>query len=280
MSTTSTEQAKPYSELITVTPDLAQQMLAKMAPNRQLRQPVVEAYKRDFLAGKWLIAESIKLDREGRLIDGHHRLQMCVQLDQPFETFVTYNLDPRAMEVIDTNAVRKTADVLKMSGHLNTTTLAATLRIGVLIENGLLTDTGGLKTGGGQYRQTHNEELDFLQRNPDLVEAVNGFTQAARKVKMATSSYTYGAWVLRRVDEAAFQEFSDAMVQKATEGIGDPRLTLLDYCDQMQRQALRMGVGEALYLLFTAWNTWRDGKTLRKLTPFIGENPRPIPEPR
>lgn len=281
MTTTSDRSVVPYSALERVTPDRATQLLATMSENRNLRQPVVDAYCRDLVAGRWLIAESIKLDRDGHLIDGQHRLSAIIQTGEAIDTFVTYNLDPAAKDVIDTNAVRKTGDVLRMAGYQNTTTLAATLRIGVLVELGMIRDSGGLKTGGGQYRQTHAQELAFLESYPEIATIVDTYTQAARKVKMATSSYTYGAWVLTRLDESAFEEFSSAMTQRATDGYGDARLALLDYCESAKDQGQRVGVGEALFALYTAWNAWRDDTTLRKISPFSNgkSSPRPIPVP-
>lgn len=61
-----------------ITPELAKKYLGGNEGNRKIRPQVVAAYMADMLNGNWNdspdIVTPIMISREGRLIDGQHRL--------------------------------------------------------------------------------------------------------------------------------------------------------------------------------------------------------------
>jgi len=118
------------SEVVTVTPELAEKWLGTMVVNRTLRNRVVDQYARDMKAGHWpyngaalLFAsegeipdyaapEGVKHIPEGSLLDGQHRLWACMQSGTSFVTRVEWGVDPAAWNTIDSGISRTPGDML------------------------------------------------------------------------------------------------------------------------------------------------------------------------
>src|SRR5688572_25165711 len=99
------------SEIITITPNMAEAMLGKNFKNRNVSKGLVQAYARDMLSEDWrFTGEAIKFDVTGKLIDGQHRLLACVKAGVNFRSLVLRGLEPEAQEVLDSGRVRTAGD--------------------------------------------------------------------------------------------------------------------------------------------------------------------------
>ena len=77
----------------TITPAVAEAMLktseALGAINRKLNNRHVELYANEIRSNRWkLNGDAIRLDADGRILDGQHRLHACVLAGIPFQTIV------------------------------------------------------------------------------------------------------------------------------------------------------------------------------------------------
>ena len=108
------------SKVITITPDMARDMLAKnMKNNRRLNHETVKRYARIMKAGGWnLTHQGIAFDDKGELIDGQHRLEALVAANVPVTMMVTYNVEHSDGEAftIDVGARRTTQNIIQISG--------------------------------------------------------------------------------------------------------------------------------------------------------------------
>jgi hypothetical protein len=112
----------PEVKVVNFTPALAEAILNNNRLNRPLREGRVEKYARDMAAGRWRMnAETIKLTREGDLLDGQHRMFAVIEAVNlmpkgkslpPIPMMVVEGLDAEVMPTIDTGAARTFADVL------------------------------------------------------------------------------------------------------------------------------------------------------------------------
>jgi hypothetical protein len=114
MATATLQYNKLKQVTETITPTKAKKILAETnVDNRSMRRTVVERYARDMANGNWrLTSDPIKFDADGRLIDGQHRLQACVEAGKSFKTAVAYGVEVIAKEAMDTGLRRTFADVL------------------------------------------------------------------------------------------------------------------------------------------------------------------------
>lgn len=135
MKTTTRKYARKrvHTEILTITPALAAEMLATMPEggNRRLRHSHAEMLAGLIKGGHWHLTHSgIAFDQAGRLIDGQHRLTGVVLAELPAEMMVTYGLPHEAMDGIDRGSGRAIHDVLHLAhGVAGGATLSAVLRV-------------------------------------------------------------------------------------------------------------------------------------------------------
>src|SRR4051812_16990783 len=103
---------------ILVTPEMAQRWLEANDNNRPLNQGYVDLLSRDMKAGRWKQThEGIAFDKNGRLLDGQHRLWAAFQAQVPVELLVCFDLLPDSVSVVNTGKSRNAADVMKLTGR-------------------------------------------------------------------------------------------------------------------------------------------------------------------
>lgn len=131
------------SSVITITPEAAGQWLARGGTNRRLKSHV-DKIRDDILAGRWFLnGQAIILDRDGRVLDGQHRLRACVMAGLPIESVVVFNADPAGFDTIDTGAARSAADLISIDGTKNAALVAAATRILTWYDNHYEGDLNG-----------------------------------------------------------------------------------------------------------------------------------------
>ena len=117
-------------QVFTITPGLAEKWLENNPANRGIRKFHAEAIARDMKAGRWQTnGDAIRLNGDGSLIDGQHRLLACVLSGVPFETVVISGLPSEVRATIDGNAKRTHGDRLAMLGVANANRVSATARM-------------------------------------------------------------------------------------------------------------------------------------------------------
>lgn len=103
-----------YTRVEEITPELAKDILAGNTRNRSISARLVESLLRDIKEGRWILThQGIGLASDGGLVDGQHRLTAIALSGETVRMNVTYNVDPKAFEVVDTNnRPRSQADIL------------------------------------------------------------------------------------------------------------------------------------------------------------------------
>lgn len=105
------------TEVVTITPEMAADMLTRNCSNRPLRRHVMEYYARQIRNGAWrLTHQGIAIDMDGNLVDGQHRLSAIVQAGIAVQMMVTTMGDfLSAMRVpVDLGLGRTFGDILAL----------------------------------------------------------------------------------------------------------------------------------------------------------------------
>jgi hypothetical protein len=170
----------PHTRTVLVTPELAQEWLAKNEGNRPLRQHVVQIYATDIAAGKWQMnGETIKLAASGRVLDGQHRLQAIVKTGASVEMLVVFGLPEDSFQTIDTGMRRTMAHILGFNGAQNCGVLASIGRwIAILGQ-------------GSEYTRTNVSSqtvLDMIQQHPLSQHYATKFSNAAVRALLPAAS--------------------------------------------------------------------------------------------
>lgn len=96
-----------------VTPQQALQMLQHNYGNRPLRKSFVDQYVDDILRGKWKLShQGIAISKEGRLLDGQHRLTAIVESGISIQMVIARNVDEASFFVMDRGKTRSLRDIL------------------------------------------------------------------------------------------------------------------------------------------------------------------------
>jgi hypothetical protein len=186
----------PHTQTVLVTPELAQEWLAKNEGNRPLRQNVVQLYATDIAAGKWQMnGETIKLAASGRVLDGQHRLQAIVKTGASVEMLVVFGLQEDSFQTIDTGMRRTMANILGFNGAQNCGVLASIGRWIAILGH------------GSEYTRSNVSSqtvLDMIQQHPLSQHyatkfsnsAIRSFLPAASGAVMTLAAEKYGQDVI------------------------------------------------------------------------------------
>jgi hypothetical protein len=165
---------------MTVTPAQAQDWLDKMPTQRRLRQNKVDQLIRLINEGRWqVLPHGIVIDKNGRLIDGQHRLTALVTTEKALPMRVTFNAEPSMFLQIDSSSTPKgIEDALKHEGVSSFTSMLLGTSIRMLFRIGR-----GLSPFQNIAMPSNEEAIEIFRANPRLVEAA----EMCQSVKVAPS---------------------------------------------------------------------------------------------
>ena len=270
-----------------ITPALAREWLERGGENRRLNQKRVGVLVAAIRRGEWrLTGDTIKLDQDGKVRDGQHRLAAIAEAGHTVETLVVRNVQEEAFEVMDTGKARSIPDILYLSGFKDTNVLAATVRNLVLWEQ-----TGRLivtTRESGEWL-TSPVYLDYLRKHADVIEGVK-VGELVRKFLVGGPGLWSALFVLfARVDKEKADDFAYKLANGEGLERGNPILVL--------RNRLLAGLSterayfttasnekEALAAaVIKAWNAFRKGEPITAWSQLhwynIGRRAEPFPRP-
>lgn len=250
-----------------VAPAQAQAWLDRGGHNRPPTKGRVGRYARIMARGEWqLNGEAIKLDREGRVIDGKHRLLACVESGATIRTLVIRGLDPEIFPVLDIGKARTPGDVMGIAGYQNRVAIASAAR-------GLITIEATGRYDPRLRRETeplvtHAALLHYVQEHPEVEEGVL-LANHLRGGHLSGGAGLLGTLcaLLLRVDRDAAAEFVEALTSGANLDADSPILRFRNRLISEQRMPNDQGSREHLLALgIKAWNFWRAGERIGQLT--------------
>lgn len=104
-----------YYQRITVNPSEAAAFLTSSERNRPLKTKRIAAIADDITANRWSESpQPIVFNKDGKLIDGQHRMAAIVKADKPVSLWACYGVEDDV--VIDRGVPRSTGDALFMRG--------------------------------------------------------------------------------------------------------------------------------------------------------------------
>jgi hypothetical protein len=155
---------KEQTTIVLITPNDAKRLLDNSkTKNRTVNKSNVLRYSNEMRQGKWkLNGESIKLDYDGNVIDGQHRLLAIINSNVSIETMVTTGLDPIVFGTLDTGKKRDGSDVLSIHDVKNSRLVASTIKMVKQLDKGIYGDRGS------SGRVLSNEDFPHIYFNdPD-----------------------------------------------------------------------------------------------------------------
>ena len=242
-------------EVKTITPEVAAIMLANNPSNRNIRKGHVADMARDMLAGAWQTnGDAIRLNGDGSLIDGQHRLSACVQSGVPFETVVITGLPSSVRDTVDGGAKRTHGDRLSMRGVANATSVSACARM-----------IGIIAYGNISLRFT-DRELDTIIRNVPQIHASVAHHNVFPGMGRILTGVHCIAYELGKGDDA--DAFSNVLKTGIPTYNGDAAHALRERIISNIGKPTAYDPGELLRATVTAWRHFSVGTPIKIIKPI------------
>jgi hypothetical protein len=246
------------SEIITVTPAIAESWLKKNTRNRRINDRTVRNYAEEMLSGAWKQnGASIQFDRSGKLLDGQHRLSAIVKTRTTHDMVVVSGLDPEVFDTIDLGKGRTTVDTLDVKNIANFPRVAKALPV-------ILAHVEGV-TRRPFLNIRPNHILATLKEYSDLPDALEELGSV--KPLLLQRSFFDGLYYLfRRSDATLALEYMEAL----RDGKG---VETMDCWHRLRERLMRNQIAathklsdvHTCALVIKAWNCARTGIDAKNL---------------
>lgn len=259
---------KPMVAFITITPPLAVQLLERNTDNRPIRAGLVEELVEILKEGRWRCThQGICFDRNGRLIDGQHRLEAIRVAGRAVVCMVTIGADPDDTNAIDVGRVRSTLDVARFSGiRTDHRTMSA------------VTFLYGESNGRNPRRISHEARILFYRKHREAFDFASGVLSGAQTRGLRQSPVVAAvAKAFYHVERKKLADFSEVY----SKGIVYDSKSLAAFRLREFCLATPISSGESRHDLFMralrAVELFAQGQEIAKLYP-ASVDPFPLPE--
>ena len=259
-------QGQVFHDIETMTPELAKSYLENAAVNRSLSEPAIKRYAAAMSKGQWSLSQPIIFDGYGRLIDGQHRLMAVIRSGQKVQFNVLRGV--ASIRHMDAGRARKPADVLKMSGYKNATTLAAVTRAVMISEADPTAHP--LPSGSKGSDITIDDIVERVEKDPALPVIAAQVAGRDRPLTRMLKSSAVAGWFIYLVskhmdDEDVLIDFLD-QAQGRVPGIPtNPAIVLYRTLNSERTDQRRLSKIERVALLVKAWNAFYETRPIKKL---------------
>lgn len=279
--------AKITAKVETITPEIAKTMLGENVNNRRISRDNVNLFAREIRNGEWRFnGEAIKFGKDGRLLDGQHRLLAVIAADKPLTTLVIRGLEDETQQTMDSGKTRTLGDVLTLRGEKNSTQLASLARAVYLADQ-----LGMEAAAQNDLKPTRGEIISFIDQTPQLADVLAAsrafrsqsgdmLTSSMSGDMLTSSMFASLWWTFAHIDTDAADRFFMSLASGANLQADDPILILRNTLMAQPHKAGRSTRDNRVRiaaLTIKAWNKWRKGKPLRQLKFSAGES---FPTPR
>jgi hypothetical protein len=277
---------EPVALLEVIDADLARMMLTMNRPheagvagtNRKVRQAQVDKIAGDILAGDWILNnQAIGIGSDDVLVDGQHRLLALLKAAETdpevtIESWVMWNLNPKAMTTVDIGKNRVGKDFLAMIGVANGSQIASALRLVYAYDTIQPYSYQAWKRA--QFSATKLQELAV--EHADLVN--NYYTGHGAARLLTPASVAAGLYLIRR-DRPDLVELLPRFLEplKTGENLvkGSPILALREWAKNALSQKRRRDGVTMLVLFLRAFNHWVEDNKIKSMRfsedePFAG----------
>lgn len=253
---------QPQIEIKTITPSEAAKILARNNNNRPIHKNHLDRLISSMKEGRFqLNGESIKLSKEGNLVDGQHRLTACVRSGVSFQSLVVTGIDDISFLTIDTGAKRTCSDALSRYGVTNYAAAAGCLRWIIAIENDKNTKTIAL--------DPDQAVIEFEKRD-SLPRSVTFGVSCRHLLTPTMGSAAHYLFSKKSQHEADrfFYDLSTGEFLSSSDPVFMLRNRLISMRIAKNKKTL-ISQPEIMSMVIRAWNARRQGRELKQLKGMV-----------
>lgn len=224
---------------------------------RKYRPTYADGLARDMSNEHWEFdGAPIKIDNEGNLFDGDHRMHAVIISGKPQLFLVIAGLPVAAYNTTDTGLARTYGDTLRRRGYQNVSQRTALVKLVGRWENGVSLDDTKRFTQP-ELDAIHDKHVDSISR------AVANAVSTARKTNLSGALVAFSWWVLTQIDNEQAYTFMVSLAEGENLRRGQPVYTLRE---RLRYDAeVRYTRNEYMSLVFSAWNAFREDREIQKV---------------
>lgn len=258
---------KTWNITAVITPAEAKAILLAMPTQRPLSRANVEYFQSVITSGRFKVThQGIAFDKDGRLIDGQHRLTACVEADAAIEIQVTFNLDAMLFDSMDRGRNRNMADDLIVGAVTSNRFDGFLLSAGAKIL--WLLDAGRVPWQSVSRREFSitqmREVLDQHCYLHDAVSFCGKYQHLLRGIGAGVTSAFYTRF--RETNYAKADLFMEQLVHGENLRLGDPVYALREYRRWSGNAHMKVNRAAMMIIIVRCWNAFVEGRQLSKVS--------------
>lgn len=271
---------KPTANFKLVTPEMAKQMLMYNTNNRSINNDNLNAIIAEIQRKNFKITgESIKIAKNGVLLDGQPRLEAIIKTSTPMTLLVVEDLDNDVFKYIDTGRTRKASDVLAIEKINHPTAIAGMARMIMNFKRGHYSHAAQKKTTASSKRTkiTNSDVSEFVQKNKTEIE--DSYTYGHNKNNRIISPVFLSSFhfLFHEINPIEADDFCHKCATGENLSNNSPILLLRQKLLLDIRNKSRMKPLEKMALICKAWNLYRKNDTVKVLKWDSIKEPFPKP---
>lgn len=271
--TTQTLQAVGVTATIaTVTPEMARLWIDTCMRNRKITKAHVDRLAADMRDGRWVLnGEPVQFDREGRLINGQHRLSAIVLSGVTVQMLVVTGVEPRAQDTIDIGAARSIGNILQLHGYPSAIELGALASADYRYSN-----APGIVWANTNMPSKATMLVNVERNSEQYQSALRAAKRASENINAHRIPYALLHVLAHRSGhDLAWGGFEDRLFSGVGLEEGDARLTFRNHLIRRPRSHGSWSQQHSLAIGIKAFNAYLQGKPIKLLRFYRDELPMP-----
>lgn len=192
------------------TPAMAEEFLRLNDKNRPVSALTVRKYANRMRAGWKNTGETIIVSKNGRLLNGQHRLEACLDSGCAFPVHIIFGIEDDAFAFMDIGRTRTCADIFAINGVENYTVMSAAALWLWRYEK------AGMGEPGSETRPTHDKLYEFYLEHEGLQDSYTPGTRFSANKVASPSLMTALHYICAQKNRAE----ADAFFKVLATGIG------------------------------------------------------------
>lgn len=262
-----------FSEVVDITPEMAEMLLSRNAQNRTVRQKIVDSIAQEIKEGRWALnGETLIVANDGSLNDGQHRCHAVVKAGRSIRSFVTFGVPRETRQTVDSEQNTRTpGDFVTMDGIADGNHVAAVA--GYLWQIDRFGEIPRTSHAPG-YRPTKQQVNEVVEtRLAEIREALSA-APSKGSAKVASRSVLAIAYLLiSKADPAAARNYIARVIDGADLSTKSPiyvvRERLID-----EKRKRSVWPHKQVELLLRGWLAHRGRKTGLSKLQYMGSWPK------
>jgi len=249
--------------LVDITPEVAESLLSKNSNNRTLSPSNVKFLTNEILNGNWQFdGQPIRIDYNGNLLDGQHRLNSIIKSGEIIKCFVIFGLRPETFKVMDTGKIRTASDVLSIEKISNSSYVATSLKLLDAIK-------AGIYSGHKRRTLSNTEVLEYYENNMGISNSVNYVKSVSRNFKSIVSVSILSTlhYLFSEISESDANEFIGKLCSGSGLNENSPILVLRNKLIKANSSDKnKLTKKDIIGNIILGWNKYREGEEIKMLS--------------